>query len=66
MACPHAPTCPLFARFQQSSLLEFWQDRYCNVESRWPTCSRFQLSEAGMPVPLTLMPNGAELGKGKG
>jgi len=63
MACPHSSTCPLFEKFTQNSLLEFWKDRYCNVDDRWPNCARYELSEQGKPVPLTLMPNGSELGK---
>ena len=63
MDCPHTRTCPLFRQFTQNSLLEFWKDRFCNVESRYPDCARYKLSEAGKPVPLTLMPNGSELGR---
>ena len=63
MECPHATSCPLFKQFTQNSLLEFWKDRFCNVEDRWPTCKRFELSKTGSPVPLTLMPNGAQLGR---
>ena len=63
MSCPNAESCPLFQRFTQNSLLQFWKDRYCNIDDRWPECERYKMNKKGKPVPITLMPNGTDLSK---
>jgi hypothetical protein len=53
----------LFAKFTQSSLLDFWKSRFCDSDAKYPTCERYKLGQRGAPVPVTLMPNGSQLGR---
>ena len=56
MACTHAETCPLFPKLRAS--LGAWRVNYCDTESEWLNCARYQRSLSGKPVPLALLPNG--------
>ncbi len=56
MSCTHADTCPLFPRLQAS--LEGWRRVYCDHETDWITCARYEKSLTGATVPITLLPNG--------
>jgi hypothetical protein len=60
MSCPHFSGCALYPRFKLAPLLRLWQVRYCEADHT--RCARYQLSLAGKPVPLTLLPNGQHLG----
>jgi hypothetical protein len=60
MNCPHVSGCALYPRFSLVALLRLWQVRYCQAD--YKKCARYQLSLAGKPVPLTLLPNGQHLG----
>jgi len=61
MACPHMSTCPLYPQFTFESNLNVWKLSYC--EADFTRCVRYQLSNEGKPVPVTLLPNGTSLGK---
>jgi hypothetical protein len=56
MGCTHVPDCPLFPKLNAS--LRGWRDAYCDSDSAWRDCARYQQSNAGRPVPLALLPNG--------
>lgn len=59
MPCTHIQSCELFVQFALNPALEIWQKHYCNGDFK--TCSRYQLSKSGKPVPLTLLPNGKKI-----
>lgn len=56
MGCTHVPDCPLFPKLNAS--LRGWRDAYCDSDTAWRDCARYQQSNMGRPVPLTLLPNG--------
>lgn len=56
MSCTHVPDCPLFPKLNAS--LRGWRDAYCDSESAWRGCARFEQSQSGRAVPLALLPNG--------
>ncbi len=56
MACTHAETCPLFPKLGAS--LGAWRVNFCDTESEWHNCARYQKILTGKPVPLALLPNG--------
>jgi hypothetical protein len=56
MACGHRSNCPLFPLLNAS--LRGWRDEYCDSETMWRTCARYQRSGRGESVPLALLPNG--------
>ncbi|NIR60426.1 MAG: ankyrin repeat domain-containing protein [Gammaproteobacteria bacterium] len=56
MACSHIDGCELFVQFALHPALEVWKQHYCYGDHAG--CTRFQLSNRGRPVPLTLLPNG--------
>jgi hypothetical protein len=58
--CTHARSCEMYKLLKLSGSLKTWQSRYCNSASH-KECARYQLSLAGRPVPINLMPNGALL-----
>jgi hypothetical protein len=58
-SCSHVFNCPLFAVFTMNSALSVWKTNYCQGE--YERCARFQLTQAGAPVPQTLLPNGKTL-----
>ena len=59
MACPHYASCPMFAQFKLKSTLRVWTLSFC--EGNYEGCARYQRSQAGQPVPPTLLPNGTLL-----
>lgn len=56
--CGHINGCELYPRFSLKGALKIWQDRYCNHPTQHQNCQRYIRSEAGEPVPATLLPNG--------
>ena len=56
MGCTHVPDCPLFPKLNAS--LRGWRDAYCDSDSAWRDCARYQQSNSGKAVPLALLPNG--------
>lgn len=58
MGCSHARTCPLFPLLKAS--LRGWRESYCDSETRWRECTRYQLASRGQLVPISLLPNGAD------
>lgn len=56
MACLYHPRCNLAALFTSRSAMLRWRREYCEGEYR--ECQRFQLEQAGQPVPEGLLPNG--------
>ncbi|HEB59657.1 MAG TPA: ankyrin repeat domain-containing protein [Gammaproteobacteria bacterium] len=64
MTCHHASNCPLYVQFAAEPALKAWRQHYC--ENQYTTCARYQMSETGKPVPLTLLPNGQTLNRVRG
>ena len=56
-------SCPLYPQFKVQALLNIWKVSYC--EGAFETCERYKLSAAGQRVPLTLLPNGKDIGPRK-
>lgn len=56
MACSHIESCELFVQFALNPALDIWKDHYC--EGNFKTCMRYQKSQTGSQIPLTLLPNG--------
>jgi len=59
--CSHTDGCELYPRFSLRGALRIWQDRYCNHPTHHQKCERFVRSNAGQPVPATLLPNGEHI-----
>ncbi|HHC72541.1 MAG TPA: ankyrin repeat domain-containing protein [Thiotrichales bacterium] len=59
MSCSHVTGCELFVQFAMNPALEVWKEHYC--EGEHGRCARYQLSNSGQPVPLTLLPNGKQI-----
>jgi hypothetical protein len=55
--CPHSTGCPLFPLLNGS--IRGWRDHYCDHEIGWRECARYEEATRGRPVPITLLPNGA-------
>ncbi len=51
--------CAMYSVLKLSGTLKTWQIRYCCAD--YKKCARYQLNEAGRPVPVDLMPNGVRL-----
>ncbi len=62
--CPHSKGCPLFKELRGT--LKVWRQIYCDEDERYPTCARFRVSNEGRTVPLTLLPNGKDIGVSAG
>lgn len=60
MACTHTADCPLFPKLHAS--LEAWRQNYCDTETRWTSCARYERALRGEPVPIALLPNGKIIG----
>jgi len=60
MACTHISNCPLFPKLHAS--LAAWRTHYCDTETEWMSCARYQRSMLGEPVPVALLPNGKIVG----
>lgn len=56
MGCSHATDCPLFPLLRGS--LQSWRGYYCDTESTWLECARYEVALTGNPVPISLLPNG--------
>jgi len=56
MSCSHVKGCELFVQFAMNPALELWKMNYCEGDHK--RCVRYRMSNAGRPVPLTLLPNG--------
>ncbi len=59
--CPRAKGCPLYPQFKLKSALEMWIALYC--EADFTACERYKLAIANNPVPVSLLPNGRNLGE---
>lgn len=57
--CPNLNACPMFSSFESASAGKIFKKLYC--EGNYKGCARFDRSQKGMSVPLTLLPNGSEL-----
>ncbi|VAW54086.1 hypothetical protein MNBD_GAMMA06-5 [hydrothermal vent metagenome] len=57
MACSHITSCELFVQFAMNPALELWKINYCESQS-YSDCARYKKSLLGLPVSLTLLPNG--------
>jgi hypothetical protein len=57
--CTHVGSCELFPLISRPGFLRVWQVHYC--EADYAKCERFKRALAGKSIPITLLPNGAEL-----
>ena len=60
MACTHTADCPLFPKLHASRAA--WRTHYCDTETQWTTCARYERAVKGQPVPIALLPNGKVIG----
>lgn len=60
MSCTHAGDCPLFPKLHAS--LAAWREFYCDTDTAWLTCARYERGLRGQAVPLALLPNGKVVG----
>lgn len=60
VGCSHVGECPLFPLLNAS--LSGWRTSYCDSDSRWRDCARHQLASRGQLVPISLLPNGKDVG----
>jgi len=56
VGCLHTSTCPLFPHLNES--LAGWRAYYCDDQTNWRECARYQVALTGERVPITLLPNG--------
>jgi len=63
MICTHSNQCDLYVQFAAEPALALWKERYCN--GRYNECARFQCAARNQIVPMTLLPNGAQLGQAR-
>ncbi|MBI5667176.1 MAG: hypothetical protein HZC41_04140 [Chloroflexi bacterium] len=57
-SCPNLEKCPIFRHFKEYAQ-EVYQEIYCLGDHR--QCVRYQLRQAGLPVPENLLPHGGTL-----
>lgn len=57
MSCSHVKNCELFVQFALNPALDVWKDHFCEG-THHSVCARYQRSNTGQAVPLTLLPNG--------
>lgn len=60
MACTHMNSCELFVQFAMNPALELWKIHYCESDQN-KHCARYKASLTGLPVSLTLLPNGKSI-----
>lgn len=60
MSCSHVNSCELFVQFAMNPALELWKVKYCECDE-FARCARYKASLTGLPVPLTLLPNGRKI-----
>ncbi len=60
MACSHINSCELFVQFAMNPALELWKVSYCKSRD-YNRCARFKKSLSGLPISLTLLPNGTHI-----
>ena len=58
--CSHTEGCELFPLLSLKPQQAFWMIKYC--QSDYTRCARYQLAVQGKTIPLSLLPNGRELG----
>jgi hypothetical protein len=51
----------MFSLFRLSAALAVWKINYCTAD--YQRCARFQRANAGLSVPVNLMPNGKMLSR---
>ena len=60
MACTHIADCPLFPKLHAS--LAAWRTHYCDTDTQWVSCARYERAVKGQAVPIALLPNGKVIG----
>lgn len=60
MPCTHIKSCELFVQFAMNPALELWKIHYCE-SADYKRCARYKASATGLPVSLTLLPNGKSI-----
>jgi len=63
MICTHSSQCDLYVQFAAEPALALWKKRYCN--SKYNQCARYQCAARNQLVPMTLLPNGTQLGEAR-
>ena len=59
MPCSHIETCELFPELTVNGALKVWQIFYCWGD--FSQCVRYQRSQEGQAIPITLLPNGKSM-----
>lgn len=60
MPCTQYKTCPLFIYFSSHPILNLWRINYCDKSDN-THCARFKNTAAGIPNPISLLPNGTQI-----
>jgi hypothetical protein len=60
MPCTQYKTCPLFIYFSAHPILNLWRIHYCDKDDN-SHCKRFTNTAAGIPNPVSLLPNGKQI-----
>jgi len=58
MTCKWYSLCPLRRFEKQGKLDNSWVQNYCNTDSNWKNCRRYQLEEKGQYHPDNMLPDG--------
>jgi len=58
MTCKWYSVCPLRRFEKQGKLDGVWAQNYCQSDSNWKNCKRYQLEEKGRYHPDNMLPNG--------
>ena len=60
MPCMQYKTCPLFIYFSAHPILNLWRINYCDKSDN-THCIRYKNTAAGIPNPISLLPNGKQI-----
>ena len=60
MPCMQYKACPLFIYFSSHPILNLWRINYCDKSDN-THCVRFKNTTAGIPNPVSLLPNGNQI-----
>lgn len=58
--CEYLEKCPIFKKFKSEGLANVWIQNYCQGD-KMEQCERRIQTKAGIPHPITLLPNGKHL-----
>ena len=58
MTCKWLEYCPLRGFEKQGLIDNRWRNHYCESETNWKNCKRYQMTEKKEPHPDNMMPDG--------